>query len=99
MLNQCQIFLFLTSSPTPPSSGKRLPPGSISARKGKDKERVVGCVVTQPIKWGMRIVENVPVEAQQEERDDAIGGKRKRDDLVVVGNQADEGSDDGGVLC
>ena len=100
MLKQCQIFLFVTSSPTPPSSSKRLAPGSISTRKVKGKERVVGCVVVQPIKWGMRIVNNVSAgEDGDSGNGETVTGKRKREDLITVSNEIDMDSEDEGVLC
>lgn len=62
-------------------------------------------MVTQGIRWGMRIVDKTQVKDDTgEETAEGQVGKRKRrlederDDLVLVGNEA-EGSEDGGVLC
>lgn len=48
ILDQCKIFLFTTTSP---------PPGRLKGtQKGAPKERVVSVVVSQPIKWAMRVL-------------------------------------------
>ena len=58
-------------------------------------ERVVGCVVAQPIRTGMRVLQGD--EGYLEE------GKRKRDDVVVVGEDAESAGDAGtsskAVIC
>ena len=54
ILDQCNVFLFLTSSP-PPTSAKRSRPIPGSKRKD-DQERVVSVVVAQPIKVAMRVL-------------------------------------------
>lgn len=104
MLNQCQLFLFLTSSLAPPSSnGKRTLVGSFANTKSSDakKERVVGCVIAQPIKWGMKIVEKQDLSNEHQESDESGSLKRKRDDMVIVRSEsAVDGDGDGGsVLC
>jgi hypothetical protein len=49
----------------------------------------------------MRIVNKVSAGENETSGDDGdtVTGKRKREDLVVVGNETDMDSDDGGVLC
>jgi hypothetical protein len=47
ILEKCKIFLFTTTSP---------PPGRLQPTKGAPKERVVSVVVSQPIKWAMRVL-------------------------------------------
>lgn len=107
-LKSSHIYLFLTTSPPPPSRGKRLAPSAItSSSKGKTKGkvRVVACVVVQRIRWGMRIVpNNLPADTGVVDGNPietgAGGGKRKREDLIIVETPStgvDE--DDGGVLC
>ena len=51
ILNQCKIFLFITASPAP---SKRLKPGFNTDKN--PKERIVGVVVAQGIKWAMRVM-------------------------------------------
>ena len=49
ILDRCKVFLFTTTSPPP----GRLKPGQ---NKGAPKERVVSVVVSQPIKWAMKVL-------------------------------------------
>ncbi|KAJ9102288.1 hypothetical protein QFC20_004981 [Naganishia adeliensis] len=88
ILGRCKIFLFTTSSHPPATGNKRLkPPSSSSAGTGNGKtvERVVGCVVVQPIRTGMRVLQGD--EGGMDE------GKRKRDEVVVVGEDAESAGD------
>lgn len=70
--------------------------------KGKEKERVVGVVVAEPIRWGMRVVGKGDLDEEEEGTEKDLGKKRKREELVMVGDAAqgelDEG-DSGGTLC
>ncbi|WOO78984.1 N-acetyltransferase ESCO2 [Vanrija pseudolonga] len=51
---RCKLFLAVTASPAPVKQGaKRARP---IAPPGKNRERVVGVVVAQPIKWAMRVL-------------------------------------------
>lgn len=97
VLGRCKIFLFTTSAQPPSTGTKRLKATAISAGTGNGKavERVVGCVVVQPIKTGMRVLQGD--EGNLEE------GKRKRGDVVVVGEDAESAGDAGtsskAVIC
>lgn len=88
ILTRCKIFLFTTSAQPPTSSTKRLKASSTSGT-AKPVDRVVGCVVVQPIRSGMRVLKG----------DEAIRtaeGKRKREELVIIGDDAESGADDSG---
>lgn len=51
---RCKLFLGVTASPAPVKQGaKRSRP---IAPPGKNRERVIGVVVAQPIKWAMRVL-------------------------------------------
>ncbi|KAJ9103092.1 hypothetical protein QFC21_002514 [Naganishia friedmannii] len=96
MLSRCKIFLFTTSSPPPQTASKRLKPtskssSSSSTSTAKPIERVIGCVVVQPIQTALRVLGDEELrESEQESRDG--GRKRRRDDLVIIGeNVQDEG--------
>ncbi|EIW68890.1 hypothetical protein TREMEDRAFT_68850 [Tremella mesenterica DSM 1558] len=54
ILSQCKVFLFLTSSP-PSNTHKRSKP-NVGQQGRSQKERVVGVVVAQKIKWAMRVL-------------------------------------------
>jgi N-acetyltransferase len=49
ILDQCKIFLYLTSSPPPSRKRQRIP-------NSKSVERVVSVVVAQPINEAMRVL-------------------------------------------
>jgi hypothetical protein len=83
ILERCKIFLFTTSS-QPPSPGTKRLKASTGMGNPKAVERVVGCVVVQPIKTGMRVLQG---------DEGALEGKRKRDEVVVVGEDAESTGD------
>lgn len=56
ILNACKIFLLVTSSPPPLAEGKRRRLLEARADGAKPRDRVVGVVVSQPIKWAMRVL-------------------------------------------
>ncbi|WRT65554.1 uncharacterized protein IL334_002499 [Kwoniella shivajii] len=60
ILESCKIFLFLTSSPPPPPSNttKRLKLDLAISKKAVQRERVVGVVVAQGIKWAMKVLKD-----------------------------------------
>lgn len=97
ILGRCKIFLFTTSAQPPPTGTKRPKASATSAGTGNGKavERVVGCVVVQPIRTGMRVLQGDELNSEE--------GKRKRDDVVVVGEDADSAGDAGtsskAVIC
>lgn len=88
-LARCKIFLFTTSCQPPAPTPKRAKPSTIT----KPVERVVACVVVQPIRTGMRVL-----------RDDEVGESsvQKRDEWVVIGDDAEEsgtGVSSKAVIC
>jgi hypothetical protein len=90
ILSRCKIFLFTTCSPPPQSASKRLKPiskSSLSASTGKPIERVVGCVVVQPIRTALKVLGDDELREMEQDSDDGQGRgrKRRRDDLVVIG--------------
>lgn len=89
ILGRCKIFLFTTSSQPPATGNKRLKPSSSSSSagtgNGKAVERVVGCLVVQPIRTGMRVLQGDDGNLEE--------GKRKRDEVVVVGEDAESAGD------
>lgn len=93
ILERCKIFLFTTSSQPPSTNNKRLKT-STGTGNPKAVERVVGCVVVQPIKTGMRVLQG---------HEGTFEGKRKRDDVVVVGEDAESegnaGTSTKAVIC
>ncbi|WVQ62728.1 uncharacterized protein L199_000876 [Kwoniella botswanensis] len=58
ILERCKIFLFVTSSPPPASSTKRQKLDNSISRNVVQRERVVGVVVAQGIKWAMRVLKD-----------------------------------------
>lgn len=66
ILSQCKVFLLITASPAP---SKRLKPGFNTERT--PKERIVGVVVSQGIKWAMRVIK--PEETKSEVVDSGDG--------------------------
>ncbi|WWC68775.1 uncharacterized protein I206_102710 [Kwoniella pini CBS 10737] len=58
IIERCKIFLFVTSSPPLPSklSNKRQKLDTSISKKVVQKERVIGVVVAQGIKWAMRVL-------------------------------------------
>lgn len=56
ILKACKIFLLVTSSPPPLAVGKRRKLLEARADNAKPRERIVGMVVSQPIKWAMRVL-------------------------------------------
>jgi N-acetyltransferase len=61
IMAQCKIFLFTTSSPAP---SRRLQPRTTSDRT--PKERVVAIVVSQPIKWAMKLIGNTKAKVSDQ---------------------------------
>lgn len=84
ILERCKIFLFTTSSQPPSTGSKRLKASSAGTASAKAVERVVGCVVVQPIKTGMRVLQG---------DEGTLDIKRKRDEVVVVGEDAESAGD------
>jgi N-acetyltransferase len=76
-LARCKIFLFTTSSQPPAPITKRAKPSTIT----KPVERVVACIVVQPIRTGMRVLRDVEVND---------GTAQKREDWVVIGDDVEE---------
>ncbi|KAK6907203.1 hypothetical protein I203_101193 [Kwoniella mangroviensis CBS 8507] len=71
ILERCKVFLFVTSSPPPASSTKRQKLDSSISIKVVQRERVVGVVVAQGIKWAMRVLkdgEQLQCEGAEKER-------------------------------
>ncbi|KAK4689903.1 N-acetyltransferase, partial [Tremellales sp. Uapishka_1] len=66
ILDACKVFLLLTAAPPP--CGKRR-----KVEKVSTKERIIGVVVAQPIKWAMRIIRSGE-EAAGTSRIDSGGG-------------------------
>ncbi|WWC99164.1 hypothetical protein V866_006059 [Kwoniella sp. B9012] len=58
ILERCKIFLFVTSSPPPTNSTKRQKLDNSISKKVVQRERVVGVVVAQGIKWAMRVLKD-----------------------------------------
>ena len=89
-LARCKIFLFTTSCQPPVTVTKR---AKSSATTTKPVERVVACVVTQPIRTGMRVL-----------REDEVGDATdvKRNEWVMIGDDAEEskaGVSSKAVIC
>jgi N-acetyltransferase len=89
-LDQCKIFLFITSSPAP---SKRLQPNS-AAEKRNPKERIVGVVVAQGIKWAMRVLPND--QAHESGISVALDQRKEGKEGKGEGEVVDSGD---GVLC
>ncbi len=89
MLAKCKIYLLVTSfSPPNPSSGnKRIKPSNTACKEPVN--RVVGCVVAQPIKVAMRVV--------QETSD--VQTAVKNCVIVDHGSQGDGEDSQGSVIC
>lgn len=101
ILDRCKVYLAITSSPPP------APPGQLKARpnplskgkgKGKDegKERVVGAVVSQGIKWAMRVLDEGEMAIRESDNLDGSGagnvsGARSLDEGSKVLGRGEEG--------
>nr|XP_018264561.1 uncharacterized protein I303_02731 [Kwoniella dejecticola CBS 10117]OBR86719.1 hypothetical protein I303_02731 [Kwoniella dejecticola CBS 10117] len=66
IMQRCKIFLFVTSSPPPLSKSsvakKRQKLDTAISKKVVQKERVIGVVVAQGIKWAMRVLSDGEVQ-------------------------------------
>ena len=89
MLSKCKIYLFVTSSSPPILPTNKRPKSSLQTKKTKSVDRVVGCVVAQPIKVGMKVVQN-PGDGNVSVKDCVI---------VDHGSQGDGTDGQGGVIC
>ncbi|WVW79992.1 hypothetical protein I302_101965 [Kwoniella bestiolae CBS 10118] len=65
ILERCKIFLFVTSSPPPVSTAKRQKLDNSISKKVVQKERVVGVIVAQGIKWAMRVLKDGELTASE----------------------------------
>jgi hypothetical protein len=85
ILSRCKIFLL-----------KPISKSSLSASTGKPIERVVGCVVVQPIRTALKVLGDDELREMEQDSDDGQdrGRKRRRDDLVVIGEnmQSEDGA-------